>query len=171
MLIFTQIKEAASHIGGADIEREKRYFEEMTQVDKNDPTGQIFRHFDVLSGRTGSLLSHISIMIAVTAFMFSISYPAGTKLDVFGILLAVELTLYSALTIPVLSMTFVTNSLTSSRHKPNFDQTDPKTVLDAYLRVFHARRAYFYFSFIVLNCLNLVFVLTIASKFAFRYFV
>lgn len=125
MLVFRQIKEALSHIGSADLKREKDYFEEMRLVGEADPTGQVYRHFDVLTGRTGSLLSHISIMIAVTAFMFSMSYPAGTKLDVFGIMLAVELSLYSALSIPVLSMTFVTNSLTSSRYGARPEKSDP----------------------------------------------
>lgn len=169
MLLLRQIKEAFYHIGKADTERERSYFAEMKSVGEADPTNQVYRHFDVLTGRTGSLLSHISIMIAVTAFMLTISYPTGRELDIYGILLAIELALYSALTIPVLSMTFVTNSMTSSRYgeKPSAD--DHQGILDEYLKVFHARRAYFYFAFISLNLLNALFVVTIAAKFIDRY--
>ncbi|MGJ8535246.1 MAG: hypothetical protein ACSHYC_23890 [Alphaproteobacteria bacterium] len=150
--------------------REKCYFEEMKAVGDADPTGQVYRHFDVLSGRTSSLLSHISIMIAVTAFMLSMAYPKGTPLDIFGIFLTVELAAYSALTIPVLSITFVTNSMTSSRYGERPEPSETDKVLEKYLMVFHTRRAYFYFSFITLNILNVLFVITVSAKFLSRVF-
>jgi len=163
MLIFNQFNEAIKGLfRKPNPEEDHTYLLEIKRLNEN--VAQITRHFDALSERTTSLMTHVSIMIGVVAFILSASYPSGAEIDWIAYVLRAELIAYSLLTIPALSMAFITNSRTTIRYG-EVDRSDTDALLNVYLRIYGERRRSFYLCFAALYLLSSVFALTVAVKF------
>lgn len=163
MLILQQLKEAFRYSRSFSLDSEKRYLSEIEAVGRVDASGQIYRHFDVLNSKASGLLAHISIMIAVTAFLLGSFLSRDTPIDAISMILFVELAIYALLTIPILSVNFITNPDTIYRTHPMGSNEDVE-IFEAYLNAFARRRANFYFAFWCTMLANIVFVITVILK-------
>lgn len=163
MLLFSQLKEAVYHVVSDRYQDEDDYFDTISAVERHSNSQQLYRHFDVLNGKASSLLSHISIMIAVTGFLVANFSGSSENFDVLEYIIIFELVAYALLTIPFLSLTFLTNSLTPRRYSKG--ATSDEEIYRGYLRVFSIRRRHYYFVFVCMNVLNVMFVITVALKY------
>ncbi len=134
--------------------REKAYFVAIASLEDNPRVRQILRHLDILNTKAAALLTHISLMIAVTAFIFYFLYD-GAALDIFGTVILVEMVLYILLTIPALAPLYVTNF---------YSIKGDLGTEELALRFYSRRRNTFYLAYFGCIGLTLIFGLTVGSK-------
>lgn len=91
------------------LERELEYYRMVRRMEEEEPIArQIFRHIDIINQKAASVLTHLSIMVAISLgiFLFSFSRSGAGYVN---IVIFLEIIGYIALTLSALAGALITD--------------------------------------------------------------
>ncbi|MEL7300928.1 MAG: hypothetical protein AAFM92_11140 [Pseudomonadota bacterium] len=161
-LLFLQFYEGFLALRDRDSRSERAYLAAVSAFERSRYK-QTLRHFDNLNSKAAALLTHISVMIAVTAFVFYFLYPNRQEVDVWGWLILSEMVSYILLTLPCVAPLYVTNFYSFDLKRLSTKTPVRDGLLEAYVR----RRNCFYISYFGCILFTIFFALTVLGKLLF----
>jgi hypothetical protein len=82
-------------------EIEQKYFDQMGEFGATESGRQVFRHMDIINIKTGSLLTHVSLMTAALG-LFASRFIAELNFSTFEVLILIELVIYVLISMALL---------------------------------------------------------------------
>lgn len=90
---------------------EQKYFDQMGEFATTESGRQVFRHMDIINIKTGSLLTHVSLMTAALG-LFASRFIGELDYSAFEILILVELVVYVLISMSLLFCINITSPST-----------------------------------------------------------
>jgi hypothetical protein len=90
---------------------EQKYFDQMGEFATTESGRQVFRHMDIINIKTGSLLTHVSLMTAALG-LFASRFIGELNYSLFEILILVELVVYVLISMSLLFCINITSPST-----------------------------------------------------------
>ncbi len=90
---------------------EQKYFDQMGEFATTESGRQVFRHMDIINIKTGSLLTHVSLMTAALG-LFASRFIGEPMFSAFEILILVELVIYVCISMALLFCINITSPRT-----------------------------------------------------------
>jgi len=141
------------------IEKEREYAEKIGTFSEKAYGLQVLRHLDVINDKTGALLTHVTIMIAVVGVFLTIFLPTGSNY-LFVAFLYIELILYMIIACMLLLCIFVTSPRT-------FMSVDFEYHV---FKIMKKRRVIYNFCLRITIFITIVFTIALMGKFFFMIF-
>lgn len=97
------------------LKRELHYYEVVSELGDTPVGEQLMRHIDVINLKAAAVLTHLSIMVAVSVGIFAFWFEKGAK-DLISFFMLCEILGYIGLTLFALIGAMITNPESFMRH-------------------------------------------------------
>lgn len=140
-----------------DFDEEMAFYAKGKILSENQGGKEAMRHADVINARISTLLTHVSIMIAVSVVTFAEGYEHSRNFGISDYCILVDILGYLLVSFICLRGIFMIDCKTFVKHHD---------VLEYYVMEIRKRRNRYNLSLLMTRFLTAVFIVTLAARFA-----